>query len=285
MLEALDDPALFELLTGTAEGWLRGRGMQRVLGPFNLNVNQELGLLVEGFDSPPYFLMGHARPYYETGLQRCGYRGCQDLLAYLTPTDYDKPKLFHRQLERALRQVTVRPLDRRNKKAEFAALRDIFNDAWSDNWSFVPFTEAEFNAVGGELLLLVPKDLVIIAELDGEPVAFIVMVPNLNEAIRDLHGRLLPFGWARLLWRVKARLPGTARVPLMGVRKRFRNTPLGSGIALAVIDAVQRNALQRDIVTVETSWILENNSGMRSIMELIGGTISKRYRMFEKALG
>jgi len=284
LIEAEDDPDLFGALTRTAEAWLKDRGMKRVLGPFNLNVNQEVGLLVEGFDSPPYFLMGHARPCYQQRLEEQGYTGCQDLLAYLTPTDYAKPRLFERQLARVLRDIKVRPLDRRRKDEELEAIRDIFNDAWSDNWGFVPFTKEEFRAVGSELMLLLPDDYVMIAEHQGEPVGFIVLVPNLNEAIRDLHGRLLPFGWARLLWRVKVRGLRTGRVPLMGVRKRYHHTSLGPGIAMAVISAVQVSAVARGMKIAETSWILESNAGMRSIMELIGGTVSKRYRMFEKPL-
>jgi hypothetical protein len=284
MIEGADDQALFAALTEAAESWLREKGMKRILGPFNLNVNQEVGLLVDGFDTPPYFLMGHARPYYQTHLLACGYQGCQDMLAYLTPSDYEKPKLFHRQLKRTLREISVRPLNRKRKDEELEALRNIFNDAWSDNWSFVPFTEEEFSAVGSELMLLVPEDFVMVAEHNAEVVAFIVLVPNLNEAIRDLGGKLLPFGWLKLLWRVKVKLPKTARVPLMGVKKRYHNTPLGPGIAMAVISAVQESALKRGLGMVETSWILENNKGMRSIMELIGGKVSKRYRMYEKTL-
>ena len=285
LIEGEDDPELFEALTGTAEGWLRDKGMTRVLGPFNLNINQDgPGILVEGFDTPPYFLMGHARPYYRERLEALGYEGCQDMLAYLTPSDYEKPKLFQRQLKRVLREVTIRPLDRSRKTEELEAVRDIFNDAWSENWSFVPFTDEEFSAVGSELMLLVPRDYSLVAEHDGEAVGFIVLVPNLNEAIADLGGKLLPFGWAKILWRIKLHDAKTGRVPLMGVRKRYHNTPLGPGIAMALISAVQDSAMRRGLVTAETSWILEDNAGMRSIMEMIGGTISKRDRMFEKAL-
>jgi hypothetical protein len=284
LIEGDDDPALFAALTGMAEAWLKERGMNRILGPFNLNVNQEVGLLVDGFDTPPYFLMGHARPYYQARLLEQGYAGCQDMLAYLTPTDYEKPRLFQRQLTRVLREITVRPLNRRRKDEELEAIRDIFNDAWSGNWSFVPFTREEFKAVGSELMLLLPDDYVMVAEHAGEPVGFMVLVPNLNEAIADLGGRLLPFGWAKLLWRVKVAGLKTGRVPLMGVRKRYHHTSLGPGIAMAVISAVQESALRRGMKMAETSWILESNAGMRSIMELIGGTVSKRYRMFEKAL-
>jgi hypothetical protein len=284
LIEGLDDPELFRALTSTAESWLREKGMSRLIGPFNLNINQEVGLLVEGFDTPAYFLMSHARPYYEARLLDCGYAGCQDTLAYLAPPDYEAPKVFQRQLRRALRQISVRPLNRKNKTVELEVLRDIFNDAWSENWGFVPFTREEFADIGQQLMLLVPEDFVLIAEHDGEPVGFIVLVPNLNEIIRDLHGRLLPFGWAKLLWRLKVRFPTTARVPLMGVRKRYHNKPLGTGIALAVIDASRHNAVRRGVKMVETSWILESNAGMRNLMEHMGGRISKRYRMYEKLI-
>jgi len=124
----------------------------------------------------------------------------------------------------------------------------------------------------------------LIAERDGRAEGFIVMVPNLNELIRDLNGRLLPFGWLKLLWRLKVGFPQTARVPLMGVRKALHHTPLGPGIAISLIETVRKNAQRRGVNMVETSWILEDNAGMRKIMEHIGGHISKRYRMYEKVL-
>lgn len=284
LLEAIDDPVLFQSLTETAEDWLKGKGMNRILGPFNLSVNQEVGLLVEGFDTPPYFMMGHGRPYYAMHMESCGYRGCQDMLAYLAPPDFELPKLFARQLRRISGDLVVRELDRSRKSEELAIMRDIFNDAWSENWGFVPFTEAEFNAVGDELMYVVPKDLVMVAEYQGEPAGFIVMVPNVNEAIRDLKGRLLPFGWLKLLWRLKVKFPTTSRVPLMGVRRELQHTSVGPTVAIALIEAVRKNAYRRGVREVETSWVLDSNDGMKKIMEHIGGRISKRYRMFDKAL-
>lgn len=284
LIEGLDDLKLFEALTEAAEFWLRGRGMNRVLGPFNLGVNQEVGLLVDGFHTPPYFLMGHAQPYYGPSLEALGYRGCQDLLAYLTPPHFELPRLFARQLRKVEKQVVIRPLDRSRKKQELAAIRDIFNDAWSDNWSFVPFTEAEFDAVGNELMYVVPQDMALVAEFQGRPVGFIVMVPNINEIIADMNGSLLPFGWAKLIWRLKVKFPTTARVPLMGVRKEYHHSPLGPSLAIALIEKVRKAAYARGVRMVETSWILEDNDGMRKIMEHIGGEISKRYRMYEKQL-
>ena len=284
LIEGIDDKDLFQGLTEAAEYWLRDHGMNRILGPFNLGINQEVGLLVEGFETPPYFLMGHAQPYYGARLEQLGYRGCQDLLAYLSPPDYELPKLFARQLRKVEKEAVIRPLDRSRKAEELNALRDVFNDAWSENWSFVPFTKEEFDAVGNELVYVVPEDMSWVAEVDGKPAAFIVMVPNINEIIAGMNGRLLPFGWAQLLWKLKFKFPTTTRVPLMGVRKEFHHSTLGPSLAISLIEKVRQAAYDRGVRMVETSWILEDNDGMRKIMEHIGGTISKRYRMYEKQL-
>jgi hypothetical protein len=188
-------------------------------------------------------------------------------------------------LERLARQgVTLRALRRQRAAEDLEILRDIFNDAWSRNWGFVPFTREEFSAVGREMLMLIPDDFIHIAEVDGRPAAFIVLLPNLNEVIADLAGRLLPFGWAKLLWRLKVRFPHTGRVPLMGVRREYHNTRLGPGLAFLVIDAIRRAAVGAGMHEVEMSWILADNMGMRNIIESIGGTVSKRYRMYEKSL-
>ncbi len=285
MLEARDDPVVFEALFQAAEGWLKARDAIRAVGPFNLGINQELGVLVEGFETPAYFMMPHGRPYYGAAVEAAGYRPAQDMLAYVIDPDFDNPPVMSGLLKRMKPDVKLRSLDRKNTAAELETLRDIFNDAWSQNWGFVPFTEAEFNGIGQEMLLLIPDDFIQIAEYKGRPVAFIVLLPNLNEAIADLNGRLLPFGWAKLLWRLKVRFPGSGRVPLMGVRREFHNTRFGPGLAFALIDAIRQAARRTGMAEVELSWILEDNLGMRNIIETIGGRVSKRYRMYEKDLG
>ncbi|MGE3298691.1 MAG: hypothetical protein AB7I68_15255, partial [Porticoccaceae bacterium] len=168
--------------------------------------------------------------------------------------------------------------------AELEILRDIFNDAWAENWGFVPFTRAEFTELGKVMAALLPADHVQIAEIDGRPVAFIVALPNVNEAARDLRGRLLPLGWAKLLWRLKVRGVRSGRVPLMGVRREYHHTRLGPTLAFMVIDAVRGGLVRRGIGDVELGWILEGNSGMRNIIEAIGGTAYKRYRIYRKWL-
>ncbi|MBI5920573.1 MAG: N-acetyltransferase [Betaproteobacteria bacterium] len=284
MLDAEDQEETFNALLGTAEQWLRDQGMQRVRGPFNLSINDETGLLVEGFDTPPMLMMGHARPYYGEHLERCGYRKEKDMLAYMIAPDFPEPTVMQRLAAQVGKRASVRQVNPKCFGDEMSLLRDIFNDAWSENWGFVPFTDAEFREMGHALRFLSMPDLIQIAEVEGEAAAFVVAVPNINEAIRGLGGKLFPTGWLKLLWRLKVRHPQTARVPLMGVRRKFQNTRLGPGLAFLVINAVRAQLHKRGAKDIELSWILEDNAGMRSIIELIGGRAYKRYRVYERQL-
>ncbi|HET8701934.1 MAG TPA: N-acetyltransferase [Nitrococcus sp.] len=285
MLEAADDPAVFAALTASAEEWLRRRGARRVIGPFNLSINDECGLLVEGFDRPPMFMMGHARPYYAQRLEEQGYNAAKDLLAYwMSVADLRFTPFMRRLMAHCQDRIHVRPISRERFAADLEILREIFNDAWSENWGFVPFTQSEFHELGRNLRLFVAYDLIQIAEVDGAPAAFIVALPNINEAIRGLRGRLLPFGWMRLLWRLKVRYPLTGRIPLMGVCKRHQFSRLGPALALTLIAAIQKRMMAKGIQAVEMSWILEDNAGMRNILENIGTELYKRYRLYQKPL-
>jgi len=284
-LDALDDAEVFDALFKHAEDWLRGRGMQRARGPFSLNINQEVGLLVEGFETPPYFMMGHARPYYGVHVERQGYAKAVDLFAYLISSHFQPPPVMASLFARLRRRVHIRALDPKRKDADLDVVCDIFNDAWAENWGFVPFTHDEFRTIGHEMLMLIPPNFIQIAEMDGEAVAFIVLLPNINEAIADLNGELFPFGWAKLIKRLKFGYPGTARIPLMGVRRKFHHTRFGPGLALSVVEALREPGKAKGIKEVEMSWILESNEAMKNIIDILGGRQSKRYRVYEKTLG
>jgi len=285
LIEAPADPDVFLALLSVAEAWLMKKGMKRVLGPFNLGINQEIGLLVDGFDTPPYIMMGHAKPYYGEFLERNGYHSVQELLAYeLKLENFGMPPIMRRLIDRQGDRVSARIFNRKNRQADFEVMRDIFNDAWSQNWGFVPFTEAEFQAVGKELLMVVPDEFIRIAEVEGEPAAFIVLIPNINEAIQDLNGSLLPFGWAKLLWRLKVGHLKSGRIALMGVRKKFQHTRLGPALAFLTIECLEEPANRRGIERVEMSWVLESNQGIRNVIEQVTGKITKRYRMYGKEL-
>ncbi|MBI2994356.1 MAG: N-acetyltransferase [Gammaproteobacteria bacterium] len=284
MLEAGDDRDVFTVLFAAAEGWLRERGTRHVTGPFNFSINQECGLLIGGFDTPPSLLMPHGRPWYAARVEEQGYVPVKDLLAYWVRVDFEAPRVMSALLKRFAPRLRVRTLCRPHLRDELRLLRDIFNDAWSENWGFVPFTEAEFAELGQSLRLFVDDRLVQIAELDGVPAAFIVALPNLNEVLAGLDGSLFPLGWARLLWRLKRREIRTGRVALMGVRRSFQNRPLGMALAFQVIDAVRWALRELGIGEVEMSWILEENKGMRNILDCIGSKPYKRYRIYEKQL-
>ncbi|MBN7122325.1 N-acetyltransferase [Erwinia billingiae] len=285
MIDAIDDPAVFEALFAAAEAWLKSKGAVKITGPFSMNINQESGLLIEGFNTPPSALMTHGKPYYANYLEQQGYSQGIDLLAYwMKRTDLHFEPSLTKLMAQMRKKVSIRRLNRKKFAEEMQVLREIFNSGWQNNWGFVPFTEHEFATMGDQLKYLVPDDMIYIAEVDSVPCAFIVGLPNINEAIAGLEGRLFPFGWAKLLWRLKASGVRTARVPLMGVRHDFQFSRMGPIMALLLIEALRDPFAKRNIDALEMSWILESNTGMRTILERIGAVPYKRYRLFEKTL-
>lgn len=285
MIDAIDDPEVFSALFAAAEDWLKSKGASKITGPFSLNINQESGLLIDGFDTPPSALMTHGKPYYAANVENQGYEKGIDLIAYwMKRTDLNFSRSLTKLMGQVREKVTIRCIDRKKFGEEMQVLREIFNSGWQNNWGFVPFTEHEFATMGDQLKFLVPDDMIYIAEVDSVPCAFIVGLPNINEAIEGLNGRLLPFGWAKLLWRLKVSGVRTARVPLMGVRQEYQFSRMGPIIALLLIEALRDPFAKRNIDALEMSWILETNTGMRTILEKIGAAPYKTYRLYEKAL-
>jgi len=285
-LEAIDDPEVFALLLGAAEAWLRERGLRRILGPFSLSINDECGLLIEGFDRPPNVMMGHARPYHRNRVEALGYAKAKDLIAYDFDVAAPWPPLAQRMLDRLRKTpgVRVRPLDRKRYREEIDTVCRIFNDAWADNWGFIPFGEDEARYLAASLRPLLNPGSFAIGELDGEPVAFTATLPNLNEAIAGLNGRLLPWGWARLLWRLKVKGLKTGRMPLMGIARKLQGTQKGAALALGVIDAVKSYHQARGYRSAELSWVLEDNQAVQAVIGVVGARPYKRYRLYQKSL-
>jgi hypothetical protein len=284
-LSAEDDPEVFTALLRTAEDFLRSRGVAHVQGPFTLCINEETGLLVDGFDTPPMLLMGHDPVYAAAQLEALGYRKEKDVLAYLLDTAAPLSSSSRRMLERPLpASIKLRRLNFKDYANEIRRMVDIYNDAWSGNWGFVPLTEPEVEAMAKQMKMLLDDRLVWFAEADGQAVAFIVTLPNLNEAVRDLNGKLFPFGWAKLLWRLKRRQVRTARVPLMGVRRSLAGTLIGSAVPLQLIGSCLASSAVFGFRSIELSWILEDNLPMRHILERLGARVYKTYRVFGKTL-
>ncbi|HYJ31106.1 MAG TPA: N-acetyltransferase [Allosphingosinicella sp.] len=290
MLEAADEEIAHALI-GAAEAWLRDKGMTRALGPFSLSIWDEPGLLVEGHDQPPKVMMGHHSPAYEGWIERAGYTGVKDLLTYEIDIDRPFPPLVQRIVaagEKNMR-IRIRHAVKKRFDAEAAIVLGIFNDAWSDNWGYIPLTDAEIAHAGKKLKPIVIEELVLIAEYDGgegfEPVAFMIGLPDVNEFIRDLDGRLFPFGWAKLLWRIRRMRFKGGRVPLMGVVKRLHASRLASQLAFMMIERIRQLGCDRyNVARGEIGWVLEDNAPMRAIADAVGGRINRVYRIYCKTL-
>lgn len=286
LLDAEDDQAVFDRLLETAEAWLAERGSKRVRGPFNLSINEECGLLVDGFEHPAMLLMPFAPDYAVKRLDAAGYRPAKDLLAYTLDIHEKIEVRGERMLERISKEarITVRPVRMNRYKEELGVILDIFNDAWSDNWGFIPFTDAEMHQIAKGMRPLVRPGLNYIAEVDGEPAAMVICLPNLYEIIADLEGKLLPFGWAKMLWRLKTHRFQSCRVPLMGIRQRHQGSMIGSALLPLLLKSLHRGLLADGVKRLEMSWILDDNMPMHRVLEGLGAEAYRTYRLFEKPL-
>lgn len=286
MFEALDGEAAAALIA-TAEEWLRGQGMTKALGPISISIWDEPGLLIEGFEEPPLVMMGHHRPEYRAWVEAAGYGKAKDLYTFELDIRIDMIPVIDRLIRagEANPRIRIRNVDKSKFDQEAAIILEILNDAWSDNWGFVPLTDAEIAYAGKKLKPIIVEDLVKIAELDGQPVAFMITIPDLNEMIRDLDGKLFPVGWAKLLWRLHKVKTRRVRVPLMGVRKSLQGGRMASQLAFMLIELTRRVCVDKYGINVgEFGWVLEDNQGMMSIAQLPGAGINHTYRIYEKPL-
>jgi GNAT superfamily N-acetyltransferase len=285
LIAAEDDAGVFAALFRTAEAWLRERGCKTALGPVNLSTNEEVGLLVEGADTPPMFMMSHDAAHTPRRIESEGYAKAKDIYAYVCSVADDLPGPILRRVRKPPAPgVTLRMLEMKRLDEEVRTLTGILNDAWSGNWGFTPTTEAETKALADTLKLVLDPRLTWFAEIDGEAAGFIVLLPNINEAIRDLGGKLFPFGWAKLIWRLKIRGVKTGRVPLMGVKRKFAASLRGQLLPFQLIDATAQAARRLGYERYELSWVLEDNVPMRRICDAGGAKVYKTYRLYETAL-
>tara|TARA_R110000782_G_scaffold167129_4_gene259125 strand:- start:11217 stop:12392 length:1176 start_codon:yes stop_codon:yes gene_type:complete len=286
MFEALDGESAVALIAA-AEDWLRAKGMTRALGPISLSIWEEPGLLTQGHDHPPTVMMGHHRPQYQGWIEAAGYAAAKLLQTYELDITIEYPPLIQRIIQSGEKndRIRIRKVDKSKFDREAAIILGILNDAWGDNWGFVPITDTEVAFTGKKLKPIVFEDLIRIAELDGEPVAFMMTLPDLNEALTPLNGNLFPFGWAKLLWWLRKPKVRTMRVPLMGVVKRLQASRMASQLAFMMIEYIRRDAISKFGATRgEIGWVLEDNQGMNAIAEAIDSKVNKVYTVYEKAL-
>ena len=282
-----EDAAIAAALIAAAEDWLRGQGMTRVLGPLSASIWEEPGLLIEGFDHPPTIMMGHNKPEYQGWIEAAGYQPVKQVKTYDLKVDQPFPPLIQRIVEMGERnqRIRIRQVDKAKFDAEAAIILHILNDAWSDNWGFVPFTPPEIDDIGVMLKPIVFEQLIRIAEYDGKPVAFMITLPDLNEAIKPLNGNLLPFGWLKLLLWLRKPQVRTMRVPLMGVVKELQASRLASQLAFMMIEFIRRDAVANFGATRgEIGWVLDDNQGMNAIADAIDSHVNKVYQIYEKSL-
>ncbi len=286
LLEAEDEETTRALIA-RAEQWLREQGMTRVLAPLSMSVWEEPGLLVLGHDHPPTIMMGHAPPHYQGWIEGDGYATAKRLLTFDLDVTRPFPPLIQRIIQSGEKndRIRIRKVNLKRYHEEAAIILHILNDAWSDNWGFVPFTETEIAYTAKKLRPLVREDLIRIAEYDGEPVAFMMTLPDVNQVIHKLRGKLFPFGWAKLLWWLRKPTNAQMRVPLMGVLRKLQSSRLASQLAFMMIEYIRRDAIAAYGSTRgEIGWILEDNQGMVAIADAIHSKVNKEYRIYEKAL-
>ena len=284
--DTVDDQEVASALIAAAEGWLVERGMSVMRGPFSLSINEETGMLVEGFDSPPTIMSPHHRPYQGALAEGAGLGRVKDCYGWkhqVLPVNARAKKAW--ETINSLPEVHFRSVRPRKLKTEVRDILDVFNDAWQHNWGFVPATDSEAKKMAADLALILDKELSFFAEIDGQPVAICVCLPNLNEAIFDFKGKLNPVTVAKLIWRLKIRRPKWARLMLLGIRTDLRGKKRYAPLEMAMIAELTRRGLKQGYEWAELGWTLEDNRLINAGIRSMGAAIYKRYRLFEKSIG
>lgn len=291
--EVLEDREAAHAMLDTAEAWCREKGVNAIRGPATFSTNSEIGLLVEGFDTPPMILNTHAHPYYQGFVESAGYTKGMDLWCYY----FDgrgwggkKADNLPEKLERVVNKIrtrrnfTIRKVDMRNFDEEVEHVKRIYNSAWENNWGFVPLSDPEMTKLGNDMKQLIDPDITLMAEVDGEPVAFTVPLPNLYEPLRLAYPRPNEpeiLALLRLVWHWKIRRQVTSvRAWALGVIEEYR----GSGVDALLYYEMMKAGLPKGYVDIEMSWLLENNDNIVRIAEMLGAHRYKTYRVYQKAL-
>ena len=281
------DEAVAHALLRAAEDWLRGQGMDRAIGPISMSIWEEPGLLVSGQDHAPMIMMGHHPEIYQHWIESAGYARAKTLLTYDLDVTVGFPPLIRRIVQSGQRneRISLRPVDLSRWDEEVETILGILNDAWSNNWGFIPFTNAEIAYAGKKLKPIIHPQINLIAEVDGKPVAFMLTLPDINDVLRKVNGRLWPLGWLRLLRWMRKPSGAGMRVPLMGVRRELHNSRLASQLAFMMISQIREVAIaEYQTKRAEIGWILDDNQGMKAIADAIGSTVNREYAIYERSL-
>ena len=285
-LDAVDDPAVFDALFAAAESFLRDAGMRIARGPFSLTINHESGLLVEGFDQPHVVRTNHAPPFYARHVERLGYRKVMDLVAFVARVaECDAPERVARTLGRNRDpEIEIHNLSLRTWRRDFGRVLKLYNDAWSDNAWSTPVGAAEAKFIADLTLPACHPGWIRIASYRGEDVAVFVQIPDANEALRDLRGQLLPFGFAKFLWRVPAAGTRRTRVPMAGVAKAWRGTRVAVRATAELAARAIEDARKAGVEEIEFSWLLETNAAAINAARAASARPTRTFRIYERSL-
>jgi hypothetical protein len=287
LMEA-EDEAVMHALIARAEDWLREQGMTRVLAPISMSIWEEPGLLTMGHDHPPMIMMGHHPAKYQGWVESVdGYEAAKRLYTYDLLVENGFPELVNRIVAMGEKsdRIRIRTVNKADFENEAQIIIRILNEAWSNNWGFVPFTETEKTYAGKKLKQIIIEGANMIAELDGEPVAFMMSLPDINTRLIHMGGKLFPFNWAKLLWWLRNPQSENFRVPLMGVVTRLQNSRMASQLAFMMIEYIRRYAVgNHGAKRAEVGWILEDNQGMVAIADAIQSRKNKEYTIYAKSL-
>jgi hypothetical protein len=283
--DTIDDQEVAKELLEAATAWLAARGMKRARGPFSLNYNGQVGCLVEGFDHPPTFLNPHHRAYQGALIEGAGFAKCKDCFGWRY-TVGDIPQRARKALDEinAMPEVKSRHADIKFVERDVRIIMDVYNDGWVDNWGFVPLTESELTAMAKELKLILVPELTLITEIDGETAAVALALPNINEMIRDLGGKLFPVGFAKLLWRLKVEGPKSGRLIVLGIRKKYRGVKKYGGMSLYLYAKMNEAGMRTGCRWGELGWTLEDNHPVNIGIKMMGGRVYKKYRLYEREI-
>jgi GNAT superfamily N-acetyltransferase len=282
-IEFEDDQEVVDALLAAAEGWLRERGMERIVGPMDFTMNDESGVLIDGFEREPMIRQPWHPPYYQQRLEAAGLQKAMDLLMWelwFNDRYTGMMKVLPDIAESAKNKhgVTLRKMSRRHLRRELDEFAKVYNAAWSKNWDFVPFSKDDLDAYASELQLVFDKDWFMVAEIDGKTVAVAITIPDINQVQKKMKGRLLPFGWAYFLR--KRWIINQVRVGFLGVLPEYQHTGVAAALYIEHFDVAERTRRKGG----EMGWILESNKAMNRGMEMMGGRIVKRFRVFERVL-
>ena len=283
--DTIDDTEVANALLAEAEAWCKARGSKLFRGPLSLSQNEDTGCLVEGFDDPPMVMMPYHNAYQGGLIEQAGIPKRKDYYSW----KYDigsvprRAQKAHDEIA-AMPEVTVRTANTKDLLTDIRLLMDLYNDAWSENWGFVPATENEILKMAADMKLILMPEITRLVFIDGEAAAVAFALPNLNELIRDLKGQLFPFGVIKMLWRLRVQGPKSGRLVILGIRKKWRHVRKYAGLSAYLYVQMNNAAHLLGMKDSELGWTLEDNAAINAGIRLMGGRVAKRYRVYEKAI-